>query len=56
MKLSEIIETGAKIQLITTPAELSRFAIEIAEKTAQNIVKELHQPDTPLTESEACKL
>ena len=56
MNLSEIIETGAKIQLITTPADLSSFAIEIAEKTAQKIVTELHQPDTPLTESEACKL
>lgn len=57
MNLSELLQNPeSQITIAVDGVALNNFAIEIAEKTAQKIVKELHQPDKPMSESEACKL
>ena len=57
MELTKFInsESGANVQIVTTPEALSNFANELAESTARRIIAEMNTPDNPLTEKEVCK-
>ena len=57
MNLSELLQNSeSQITIAVDGVDLNDFAIQVAETTAQKIVKELHQPDNPISESEACQI
>ena len=57
MNLSQLLQNPeSRITIAVDGLALNNFAIKVAETTAQNIVKELHQPDTPISEADACRI
>ena len=57
MNLSELLQNPkSQITIAVDGVALNNFAIKVAETTAKNIVQELHKPDNPISEADACKI
>lgn len=57
MELSKLLNlnTGANVQIIATPEQLSKLAFDVASETAKRIIAEVNLPDKPLSEKEVCE-
>ena len=56
MKLQDLVSQGGQLQIIASISDLNDFAQNVAQSTAQRIIDEIHQPDRPISEAEACEI
>jgi response regulator of citrate/malate metabolism len=56
MNLTELLENPVtNLRLELTGENLKDFAVQIAERTANRIIKEIQTPDDPLSEKQVCE-
>lgn len=56
MNITELLENPVhNLRIELNGEHLKEFAVQIAEHTANRIIKEIHIPDDPLSEKEVCK-
>lgn len=56
MDFTNLIDTGTKVQIAITPENLKKLAAEISISTSKEILKQIGKKETPIPESEACKI
>ncbi|SHJ17045.1 Helix-turn-helix domain-containing protein [Tangfeifania diversioriginum] len=57
MNLTELLENPANsLRLEVNGEALQDFAVQIAERTANRIIKEIQTPDDPISEKEVCTM
>ena len=56
MNITELLENPVhNLRFELNGEHLKEFAVQIAEHTANRIIKEIQSPDDPLSEKEVCK-